>query len=261
MTLEIKNYEIELTKLVPTEKNPRQISKKDFEDLKKSLKDFPEMREIREVVVDENLRILGGHMRVKALLELGEKKVPVKQVFGLTEKQKDKFVIKDNLQNGDWDMDKLANEWDADELAEWGLEDVEDLIDESEILEVSSENTVKEFSEDTDYNLKNLYREKIADDIMAKINKGIQSGEIRPEIGEVLKDRAKQCSVFNFDEIIKFYRSEDPSELEKELLRRLYLVFVAPKELVEEGILKITSATKEIYDDEITKKAGKDEED
>lgn len=60
MTIEIKNYEIELDKLTPTEKNPRQISKKDFEILKKSLKDFPEMREIREVVVDENLRILGG---------------------------------------------------------------------------------------------------------------------------------------------------------------------------------------------------------
>lgn len=139
MTLEIKNYEIELTKLVPTEKNPRQISKKDFDELKKSLKDFPEMREIREVVVDENLRILGGHMRVKALMELGEKKVPVKQVFGLTEKQKDKFVIKDNLQNGEWDMDKLANEWDEMELQEWGLDLNAPKIDWADVDELSDE--------------------------------------------------------------------------------------------------------------------------
>lgn len=140
MTLETKTFEIELDKLTPTEKNPRQISKKDFENLKKSLADFPEMKSIREVVVDENFRILGGHMRVRALKDLGETTVPVKQVFGLTEKQKDKFVIKDNLQNGDWDMDKLANEWDELELQDWGLDlnapkidwaDVEDLSDEN----------------------------------------------------------------------------------------------------------------------------------
>ena len=60
MSIEIKNYEIELEKLKPTENNPRQIKKEDFEKLKKSLVDFPEMREIREVVIDENCRILGG---------------------------------------------------------------------------------------------------------------------------------------------------------------------------------------------------------
>ena len=254
MTLEIKNYEIELTKLVPTEKNPRQITKKDFEILKKSLKDFPEMREIREVVVDENLRILGGHMRVRALLDLGEKTVPVKQVFGLTEKQKDEFVIKDNIANGDWDMDIIANEWDADELAEWGLEDVEELIDTDEIIEVASENTIKEFDDDTDYDLKKLYREKVSEEIEKRIEKGIANGSIRPEIADVLRTRAKQCSIFNFDEIIKFYRSKDASEVEKELLRRLYLVFVAPKELFEKAILKITSTSNEIYDDELTRK-------
>ena len=256
MSIEIKNYEIELSELTPTEKNPRQISKKDFEILKKSLKDFPEMREIREVVVDENLRILGGHMRVKALMDLGEKTVPIKQVFGLTEKQKDEFVIKDNIANGDWDLDVIANEWDAEELAEWGLEDVEDLIDVDEIIEVASDNTIKEFNEDTNYDLKKLYREKVNEEIERRIEKGIKEGSIRPEIGDILRTRAKQCSIFNFDEIIKFYRSKDASEVEKELLRRLYLVFVTPKELFENAILKITSATKEIYDDEITRKVG-----
>ena len=256
MSIEIKNYEIELSELTPTEKNPRQISKKDFEILKKSLKDFPEMREIREVVVDENLRILGGHMRVRALLDLGEKTVPIKQVFGLTEKQKDEFVIKDNIANGDWDLDVIANEWDAEELAEWGLEDVEDLIDVDEIIEVASDNTIKEFNEDTNYDLKKLYREKVNEEIERRIEKGIKEGSIRPEIGDILRTRAKQCSIFNFDEIIKFYRSKDASEVEKELLRRLYLVFVTPKELFENAILKITSATKEIYDDEITRKVG-----
>lgn len=256
MAIEIKSYEIELDKLKPTEKNPRQISKEDFEILKKSLQEFPEMREIREVVVDENLRILGGHMRVRALLDLGEKAVPIKQVFGLTEKQKDEFVIKDNIANGDWDMDIIANEWDSEELAEWGLEDIEKLIDTDEIIEVASENTIKEFDDDTNYDLKKLYREKVSEEIEKRIEKGIASGSIRPEIADVLRTRAKQCSIFNFDEIIKFYRSKDASEVEKELLRRLYLVFVAPKELFEKAILKITSTTSEVYDDELTRKVN-----
>lgn len=119
--MKIEQFEVELTDLSPTEHNPRQINQKDFEKLKKSLKEFPEMKEIREVVIDENNRILGGHMRVRALKELGEKTVYVKQVFGLTEEQKDEFVIKDNIANGEWDMDELANSWSELPLDDWGL--------------------------------------------------------------------------------------------------------------------------------------------
>lgn len=195
-------------------------------------------------------------MRVRALQDLGETKVAVKQVFGLTEKQKDEFVIKDNIANGDWDMDIIANEWDAEELAEWGFDEVEDFIDVDEIVEVASDNTIKEFSEDTNYNLEKLYREKVSEEITKKIDKGVADGSIRPQIADVLRTRANQCSIFNFDEIIKFYRSEDASEVEKELLKRLYLVFVAPKEMFEKAILKITQTSKEIYDDEIMRKNG-----
>lgn len=122
MAVQIKTYDANVADLIPTTKNPRQISKKDFENLKKSLHDFPEMKSIREVVIDENKRILGGHQRVKALQAIGETQVPVKQIFGLTEEQKDEFIIKDNVSNGEWDMDILANEWDADQLSEWGVE-------------------------------------------------------------------------------------------------------------------------------------------
>lgn len=166
-------------------------------------------------------------------------------------------MIRDNIENGEWDYDLLANDWDAEDLSEWGLDDVGEFVDTDELIEVASDNTVKEFSEDTNFDLKNLYREKIDNKLYSMIEKGEKSGEIRPEIAEVLKDRAKQCSIFNFDEIIKFYRSNKASELEKELLKRLYLVFVAPKELFEKGMLKIIETTKEIYDDEITKKVGK----
>lgn len=119
--LKVEQFVAKIDELTPTENNPRQISKQDFENLKKSMKEFPEMREIRKVVVDENNRILGGHMRIKALKELGESEVPVDKVYGLTEKQKQRFVIQDNIQNGEWDMDELANSWSDLPLDEWGI--------------------------------------------------------------------------------------------------------------------------------------------
>ena len=119
--IKVEQLVAKIDELSPTENNPRQISKQDFENLKKSMKDFPEMREIRKVVVDENNRILGGHMRIKALKELGESEVPIDKVFGLTEKQKERFVIQDNIQNGEWDMDELANSWSDLPLDDWGI--------------------------------------------------------------------------------------------------------------------------------------------
>lgn len=118
--------EVELKSLTETKHNPRQISKKDFDTLKKSLKEFPEMQEIREIVVDENMTILGGHQRVKAMMANGQKTATVKIVEGLTDKQKREFIIKDNIQNGEWDMDILANEWDINDLNDWGLDEVKE---------------------------------------------------------------------------------------------------------------------------------------
>lgn len=134
---------MKLADLIPTENNPRQIKKDDFERLKKSIKSFPEMLDIREIVVDENNRILGGHQRVKALLANGEKEVNVKVVEGLSEEEKREFVIRDNIQNGEWDFDVLANEWDDLPLDDWGIElpiaDIEEEIVEDEAPEPPAE--------------------------------------------------------------------------------------------------------------------------
>ena len=107
--------------LVANDINPRKIHQKQFEALKKSLQEFPEMKQLRMIVVDENMKILGGHQRIYALKELGYTDVEVKQVFGLTEKQKREFIIKDNTASGEWDSDILANNWEMDELEGWGL--------------------------------------------------------------------------------------------------------------------------------------------
>lgn len=117
----VETYVEKIDKLIANDANPRQISKKAYESLKKSLKDFPEMKQLREIVVDENLTILGGHQRIYALKDLGYSDVTVKKVTGLTAKQKREFIIKDNTASGEWDKDVIANQWDIAELEEWGV--------------------------------------------------------------------------------------------------------------------------------------------
>lgn len=111
-----------LANLVHNDKNPRFIkNKKKHEELLKSLREFPEMKLLREIVVDENLLILAGDKRAYALEELGYTDVTIKQVFNLTDKQKREFIIKDNVHAGEWDTNIIANEWDIDEMQDWGL--------------------------------------------------------------------------------------------------------------------------------------------
>lgn len=119
---EVKIYVEKLAKLQHNSKNPRYIKSKKHKELVKSLQEFPEMKDIREIVVDENLLILAGDKRTYALEELQYEDVRVKQVLGLTEAKKREFIIKDNAHSGDWDSDILANEWDMDELKDWGAD-------------------------------------------------------------------------------------------------------------------------------------------
>lgn len=119
---EVKIYVEKLNKLVHNTRNPRYIKSKKHKELVKSLQDFPEMKDIREIVVDENLLILAGDKRCYALEELQYEDVRVKQVLGLSEAKKREFIIKDNAHSGDWDSDILANEWDMDELDDWGAD-------------------------------------------------------------------------------------------------------------------------------------------
>jgi hypothetical protein len=102
--------------------NPRLIKDDKFKKLVKSIKAFPEMLEKRPIVVDEDMVVLGGNMRLRASQEAGLKEVWIDIAEGWTEEQKSEFIIKDNVGFGDWDWDILANEWDNEQLNEWGLD-------------------------------------------------------------------------------------------------------------------------------------------
>ena len=102
--------------------NPRIIKDEKFRKLVQSIKDFPKMLEIRPIVVNEDMVVLGGNMRFKACIEAGLKEVPVIKASDLTEEQQKEFIIKDNVGFGEWDWDILANEWDSEQLTDWGLD-------------------------------------------------------------------------------------------------------------------------------------------
>ena len=112
---------LKLGDIIPNPKNPRFIRDSNFKTLVKSIQDFPEMLKAREIVVDENNVILGGNMRYKALVYLKYDSAEVIRVSGLTDEKKDEFIIKDNINYGVWDWDILANEFDAKELKQYGL--------------------------------------------------------------------------------------------------------------------------------------------
>jgi len=101
--------------------NPRYIKDDKFKKLVKSLQDFPEMMNVRPVVVNSDMVIIGGNMRYKAMKEAGWKQVPVEVVDWDEEKQKE-FIIKDNVGFGEWAWDELANNWDTEQLMDWGLD-------------------------------------------------------------------------------------------------------------------------------------------
>lgn len=102
--------------------NPRIIKDRQMKRLVRSIQDFPEMTELRPIVIDENNVILGGNMRYRAMQSLGYERVEVVKVSGLSDEQKREFIIKDNVPFGDWDWDELANSWNAEKLNDWGLD-------------------------------------------------------------------------------------------------------------------------------------------
>ena len=131
---------IKINEIKSNVSNPRIIKDAKFKKLVKSIKEFPEMLDLRPIVIDENNIILGGNMRHKACIEAGLTEVPVKIAKGLTVEQKQEFIIKDNVSFGEWEWDILGNEWSTKDLSNWGLDvwQNQDDIYEEELFEEGS---------------------------------------------------------------------------------------------------------------------------
>ena len=140
----MKVDKVKISEVKTNPKNPRLIKDDKFKKLVKSIQEFPQMLELRPIVVDENNIVLGGNMRLKACKEAGMKEVFIVRAENLTELQKDEFIVKDNVGFGEWDWDILANEWDTDKLQDWGLDlpldvSVQELEAEEDDYEIPNE--------------------------------------------------------------------------------------------------------------------------
>ena len=131
--------QVKISKVKGNPSNPRIIKNDKFKKLVKSIQEFPEMLKLRPIVVDEDMMVLGGNMRLKASKEAGLSEVWIDIAEGLTEDQKKEFIVKDNASFGEWDWDILANEWESENLDDWGInlpnfwDQEENILDANEI--------------------------------------------------------------------------------------------------------------------------------
>ena len=120
---------VKISKVKPNESNPRFIKDNKFKKLVKSIKDFPEMLKLRPIVVNKDMVVLGGNMRLKACKEAGLKEVYILKADELTEQQQREFIVKDNVGFGEWDWDILGNEWNSVQLEDWGMDNWQNMDD------------------------------------------------------------------------------------------------------------------------------------
>lgn len=152
----MKTETVKIGQVKSNPNNPRVIKDSNFEKLVRSIKEFPKMLKIRPIVVNDDMIVLGGNMRLKACKEAGLKEVPIIKASELTEDEQRQFIIKDNVSGGEWDWDMLNSEWDTEDLEEWGLD-------------------VPTFGEDVDYSiLDDEDIEDVIDDMQANVKKAIQ---------------------------------------------------------------------------------------
>lgn len=183
--MKIKTQQVALSKLhlntgqIPgVPKNPRYIKDERFEALKKSIQDDPEMLELREIIAYDNngeLVIVGGNMRYRAMKELGFKDAPVKVLPQETAAEKIRaFIVKDNVAFGSNDWDILGNEWEVDELMDFGLE--------CDFLKETNEGDIDAFFEEAD-----LSKEETPKDIVISVHIPADKAEIEEEVKEAVK--------------------------------------------------------------------------
>ncbi len=235
---------LEINKLKPNRHNPRIIKDKKFKKLIKSIKEFPEMLDLRPIVVDEDMTILGGNMRYKACIDAGLKEVPVTIAKGLTDAQKQEFIVKDNVGFGEWEWDMLANEWDSVQLAEWGLdvwENQDDVIEEEEETYTRKIVAPTYKPKNKKPELEDLFNTDKADELIHKI----KQAKLSEEETLFLSHCALRHTVYDYSKIADFY-AHSSKEIQK-LMEDSALVIIDFDKAIENGYVKLTKEIAAAY--------------
>jgi DNA modification methylase len=201
--------------------NPRIIKDDKFHKLCESIKTFPKMLELRPIVVNEDMVVLGGNMRLKALKHLGLTEAPVIKASELTEDQQRQFIIKDNAGFGEWDWDMLANEWNVEELEQWGI-DVPAFA-ETELEAEEDDFEVPEGGIETDIVLGDLFEigehrllcgDSTDSDAVSKLMDGNKADMVFTSPPYNANTKAGQGDIFNKKKSIKLYSDGYSDNLE-----------------------------------------------
>ena len=237
--------QVKISKVKGNPSNPRVIKNDKFKKLVKSIQEFPEMLKLRPIVVDEDMMVLGGNMRLRASKEAGLKEVWIEIAEGLTEEQKKEFIVKDNVGFGEWEWDILANEWDSVQLAEWGLdvwENPDDAIVEDD--ERYSRKIVAPTYEPKNEKpvIDDLFSTQKADELIHKI----KQADISEEELMFLSHCALRHTVYDYSKIADFY-AHSSKEIQ-ELMEDSALVIIDFDKAIEKGYVKLTKDIAAAYE-------------
>ena len=231
----------------PNRQNPRIIRDNKFKKLVSSIKEFPEMLKLRPIVVNKDMYVLGGNMRLKACIEAGMKEVWILRATDLTEAQEKEFIVKDNVGFGEWDWDVLGNEWDVKALEDWGLDGFPFELEENEVeddnyskkIEVPKYEPTGEKPETDE-----LFSKGKVDDFIAKI----KASGISKEEKAFLFMAAYRHTKFNYKNIAEYYAHADKEM--QELMEDSALVIIDFNKALENGYVKLSEEISNQYKSE-----------
>ena len=225
------------TELVPIDQvqlspdNPRVIKNDKFRKLVKSIEEFPEMLKVRPIVVDDDMVVLGGNMRLRACLEAGLKEVHILKASEFSDDQKKEFVIKDNSSFGEWDWETLANEWDVEKLDEWGL-DLPSMAHTEETYTTKVESPIYETKvvKPTASELYDLHKYNT-------LLSDIEKADISEADKQFLMFAAMRHIKFNYSKIADYYAHSDKEV--QELMENSALVIIDYDKAIEKGFVQL----------------------
>jgi len=237
--------QVKISKVKGNPNNPRLIKDDKFKKLVKSIQEFPEMLKLRPIIVDEDMVVLGGNMRLKASKDAGLKEVWIEIAEGLTEEQKKEFIVKDNVGFGEWEWDMLANEWDSVQLAEWGL----DVWENQDDAIVEEDNFIRDIKAPT-YEPKNekpaphtLYNTDKVEELIDKI----KDLKLHNTEQAFLIYAAYRHTVFDYSKIADFYAHSNKEV--QELMEDSALVLIDFNKALENGYVKFTENIRNIVNE------------
>jgi hypothetical protein len=233
---------VKISKVKPNKDNPRLIKDNKFKKLVRSIKDFPEMLELRPIVVNNDNVVLGGNMRLKACKEAGLKEVYILKAKDLTEEQQKEFIVKDNVGFGEWDWDILGNEWNVEKLEEWGLEGFPFEINTQVEDEYNRSVEVPKYKPNE---IKPKVNELFDNEKTNKFIENIEKADIPKEEKDFLIKAAHRHIKFNYKNIADYYAHANKEV--QELMEDSALVIIDFNKAIENGYVSLSDKIQNQY--------------